>query len=30
MEIMKLFFTPDEELQDKKITDVFDDQVLKF
>ena len=28
MEIMKLFFTPDEELQDKKITDVFDDQVL--
>ena len=28
MEIMKLFFTPDEQLQDKKITDVFDDEVL--
>ena len=28
MEIMKLFFTPDEELQDKRITDVFDDEVL--
>ena len=28
MEIMKLFFTPDEELQDKKITDFFDDEVL--
>ena len=26
---MKLFFTPDEELQDKSITDVFDDEVLK-
>ena len=29
MEIMKLFFTPNEELQDKKITDFFDDEVLK-
>ena len=28
MEIMKLFFTPDEDLQDKKITDFFDDEVL--
>ena len=28
MEIMKLFFTPNEELQDKKITDFFDDEVL--
>ena len=28
MEIMKLFFTPNEELQDKKITDYFDDEVL--
>ena len=28
MEIMKLFFTPNEDLQDKKITDVFDDEVL--
>ena len=28
MEIMKLFFTPDEELYDKKITDYFDDEVL--
>ena len=28
MEIMKLFFTPDEELYDKKITDFFDDEVL--
>jgi len=28
MEIMKLFFTPNEELQDKCITDVFDDEVL--
>ena len=27
-EIMKLFFTPNEELQDKKITDYFDDEVL--
>ena len=29
MEIMKLFFTPDEELYDKPITDFFDDEVLK-
>lgn len=28
MEIMKLFFTPDEELYDKPITDVFDEEVL--
>ena len=28
MEIMKLFFTPDEALEDKKITDYFDDEVL--
>ena len=28
MEIMKLFFTPDEELYNKRITDVFDDEVL--
>ena len=28
MEIMKLFFTPNEALQDKRITDVFDDEVL--
>ena len=28
MEIMKLFFTPDEDLYDKKITDVFDDEVF--
>ena len=28
MEIMKLFFTPDEELYDKPITDFFDDEVL--
>ena len=28
LEIMKLFFTPNEELQDKKITDVFDNEVL--
>ncbi len=27
-EIMKLFFTPNEDLQDKKITDFFDDEVL--
>ena len=26
--IMKLFFTPEEDLQDKKITDFFDDEVL--
>ena len=28
MEIMKLFFTPDEDLYDKRITDVFDNEVL--
>lgn len=28
MEIMKLFFTPDEELYDKRITDFFDEEVL--
>lgn len=28
MEIMELFFTPDEKLYDKRITDVFDDEVL--
>ena len=28
MEIMKLFFTSEEDLQDKKITDFFDDEVL--
>ena len=28
MEIMKLFFTPDEDLYDKRITDFFDDEVL--
>lgn len=28
MEIMKLFFTPDEELYNKKITEYFDDEVL--
>ena len=28
MEIMKLFMTKDEDLQDKKITDFFDDEVL--
>lgn len=28
MEIMKLFFTPDEELYDKRITEVFDNEVL--
>ncbi len=28
MEIMRLFFTPDEQLYDKRITDVFDDEVL--
>ncbi len=28
LEIMKLFFTPEEELYDKRITDVFDDEVL--
>ncbi len=29
MEIMELFFTPNEALQDKRITDVFDDEVLE-
>ena len=29
MEIMQLFFTPNEQLENKKITDVFDDEVLK-
>ena len=28
MQIMRLFFTPDEELYDKRITDYFDDEVL--
>lgn len=28
LEIMKLFFTPDEDLYDKRITDVFDGEVL--
>lgn len=28
MEIMELFFTPDEKLYDKPITDFFDDEVL--
>ena len=28
MEIMRLFFTPDEDLYDKPITDFFDDEVL--
>ena len=28
MEIMKLFFTPNEELYGKKITDFFDDEVF--
>ena len=28
MEIMKLFFTPDEDLYDKRITDFFDEEVL--
>ncbi len=28
LEIMKLFFTPDEDLYDKRITEVFDDEVL--
>lgn len=28
MEIMRLFFTPDEALYNKKITDFFDDEVL--
>ena len=30
MEIMKLFFTPNEELYGKQITDFFDDEVLEF
>mgnify|MGYP000447144939 CR=1 FL=1 len=30
MEIMELFFTPDEDLYDKPITDFFDDEVLKL
>ena len=30
MEIMRLFFTPDEQLQDKRITDFFDDEVFYF
>ncbi len=28
MELMHLFFTPDEALEDKRITDIFDDEVL--
>lgn len=28
MEIMRLFFTPDEDLYDKRITDFFDEEVL--
>ena len=28
MQIMRLFFTPDEQLYDKRITDYFDDEVL--
>ena len=28
MELMRLFFTPDEALEDKRITDIFDDEVL--
>lgn len=28
MEIMELFFTPDEALENKRITDVFDEEVL--
>ena len=28
LEIMKLFFTPNEQLQDKKINEVFDEEVL--
>ena len=28
MEIMKLFFTPNEELQDKRIDEIFDDEVF--
>lgn len=29
LEIMKLFFTPNEELQDKRINEIFDDEVFK-
>lgn len=29
MEIMKLFFTPNEELQDKRINEIFTDEVFK-
>lgn len=29
MELMHLFFTPNEALEDKRITDIFDDEVLK-
>ena len=29
MEIMKLFMTPDEDLYDKTIEDVFDDEVFQ-
>ena len=28
MELMRLFFTPDEALENKRITDIFDDEVL--
>ena len=28
MELIKLFFTPDEQLYDKRITDVFDAEVF--
>ena len=28
-EILKLFFTPDEQLYDKRITDIFDDEVFR-
>ena len=28
MELMRLFFTPNEELEDKRITDIFDDEVF--
>ena len=30
MEIMRLFFTPDEQLYDKRITDFFDDEGPEF
>ena len=29
MELMRLFFTPNEALEDKRITDVFDDEVFQ-